>query len=62
MRDPKRIPKVLKEIERLWKKVPDWRLGQLLGNFLCWYNRDPFFPEDDEFVAELKRYFKEGLK
>jgi uncharacterized protein YihD (DUF1040 family) len=34
MRDPKRIPKVLEAIQELWKKNPDWRLGQLLINVI----------------------------
>ncbi len=32
MRDPNRIPKVLKEIEKIWAQNPDLRLGQLLIN------------------------------
>lgn len=31
MRDPKRIPKVLKVIERYWSMHPDLRLGQLIS-------------------------------
>lgn len=30
MRDIDRIPKILNEIERIWKANPDFRLGQLL--------------------------------
>lgn len=32
MRDPRRIKKVLKTIEDIWRQNPDLRLGQLLGN------------------------------
>ena len=30
MRDKERIPKVIKELERIWNANPDFRLGQLL--------------------------------
>ena len=32
MRDPNRIPKVLKAIQEIWEKHPDWRLTQLIIN------------------------------
>ena len=32
MRDLNRIPETLKELEILWKRSPDWRLGQLIVN------------------------------
>lgn len=57
MRDPKRIPKILKEIEEVWKKYPDYRLGQLIGNII----RDPafYYIEDEDFVKLLKDSCKE---
>ena len=30
MRDPKRIDRILRELEQLWRKHPDLRLGQVL--------------------------------
>lgn len=30
MRDIKRIPKILGELERVWKANPEYRLGQLM--------------------------------
>ena len=30
MRDPNRIPEILKELEKIWSKYPDLRLGQLI--------------------------------
>ena len=56
MRDPNRIPETLKELEILWKRYPDWRLGQLIVNL----NReltlrdDPFYLEDDELLKIIK--------
>lgn len=63
MRDPKRIHKVMTELELFWKEVPDWRFGQLMCNITQYlYNktkRDPFFIEDDEmaeFLASLRNH------
>ena len=30
MRDPKRIPLILRELEKAWKQNPDYRLTQLI--------------------------------
>jgi organic radical activating enzyme len=51
MRDPNRIPEVLAEIERLWRMVPDWRLGQLIVNVA---GGDPFNVEDDRLIELVK--------
>lgn len=64
MRDPNRIPEILKELEILWKRYPDWRLGQLIVNL----NReltlgdDPFYLEDDELLKMIKIINKRELK
>jgi len=47
MRNPNRILFVLRELERLWKKYPDWRLGQLIFNIP---GRDPFHIEDYDLI------------
>ena len=47
MRNPHRIPLVLRELQRLWEKHPDWRLGQLIFNIP---RRDPFHIEDDDLI------------
>ena len=39
MRDPKRIDEILKELEILWKKYPDQRLGQILENYVLFNGR-----------------------
>ena len=53
MRDPNRLDNFyfqLKEIHKI--TFPDWRFGQLCGNFFGWLQftqgRDLFFPEEDE--------------
>ena len=57
MRDPKRIPEVLKELEEFWKRVPDWRLGQVISNFSYEMtgNNDPFYIEDKDLLELLKQ-------
>lgn len=57
MRDPKRIPEMLKELEDFWKQVPDWRLGQVISNFSYEItgNNDPFYIEDKDLLELLKQ-------
>lgn len=52
MRDPRRIPGVLKELEAAWLAHPDWRLGQLIENAVR--RRRLFFAEDAEVVEGLR--------
>lgn len=56
MRDPKRIDKVMDALKSVWKKVPDWRLGQLIVNISrdAGYS-DPFFMEDDRLLAVIRK-------
>lgn len=51
MRDPNRIPIILKQLEKEWKRVPDWRLGQLIVNAV---GNDPFYVEDAELIEKIK--------
>ena len=57
-RDKARIPEVLKALRAYWKKNPDLRLAQIVCNAHAisdpYGQRDPFFMEDDVFVARLK--------
>lgn len=59
MRDPKRIDKFCWRLAEAWKKVPDWRFGQLMSNILGEYysktKMDPFFVEDDEFMEFIEK-------
>ena len=56
MRNPERIPEVLKELEEFWKQNPDWRLGQVISNFSyeLMGNNDPFYMEDDKLLELLQ--------
>lgn len=55
MRDPKRIPRVLKEIERIWKKYPDLRLCQLIINAIP-PTKAVFHVEEDQLLENLREY------
>jgi len=57
MRNPKRIPKVLKEIEKIWKKKPYLRLMQLIVNVFGEENL--YYLEEDELIRNLRRFYKE---
>lgn len=62
MRSPDRIKPFLNILEECWNKVPDWRFGQLMVNFLGQLPRDPFFYEENEMEEELKRFFQTDKK
>ena len=51
MRDPKRIPGILKLLEEVWATCPDVRLGQLISNAAVTgslrVEPDIFYIEDD---------------
>ena len=58
MRDPSRISETLKNLERIWKDNPDFRLGQLIiiatkPNESC---PELFYKEDDVMLAELLNF------
>jgi hypothetical protein len=45
-------------LEQVWKKYPDWRLGQLIINASRDSNgniRDPWFIEDSDMIGLLNR-------
>ncbi len=60
MRDPKRINSILNKIRRIWKKNPDLRLFQLLGN--CFPAQDNYHVEDEELEQRLKMVYKDDLE
>lgn len=54
MRDPARIPRLLALVERIWRRYPDLRLGQIIVNALPdRFENDPFFIEDSDLEAAL---------
>ena len=59
MRDPKRIPEILKLLQECWENVPDWRFGQLIENLKRYIGyADLFYVEDDKFVQYIKEFFQ----
>jgi len=60
MRDVNRIPEILKELERVWRDNPDFRLGQLITVAVRPSDPHPrtFYIEDDKLLERLK-YFGE---
>jgi uncharacterized protein YihD (DUF1040 family) len=55
-RNPKRIPKILKELSKVWQKYPDLRFGQLLMN--CYINgTDLYYIEDEQLIKKLNEVY-----
>ena len=52
MRDPNRIPEIIRDIEDIWKEHPDLRLIQLLMAPEVGYRL--FYVEDGELVRLLR--------
>lgn len=59
-RDPKRIEPMLAKIEELWKKTPQLRLGQFLGN--CVSDIQLFYIEDEDLLTRLEAMYREADK
>lgn len=62
MRDPKRIRPFINKLAMYWEsKIPDWRFGQFMSNFLGFAmsktGRDIFFIEEKEMEELLDQYF-----
>lgn len=57
MRNPDRIPEILKELEEFWKQNPDWRLAQIIANlnYEIMGGNDPFYLEDKDLLELLKQ-------
>lgn len=59
MRDISRIDRFCKELADIWKtNCPDWRFGQFIVNVFGTFDKDPFFPEEDEMIEMIKRCFE----
>lgn len=62
MRDINRIDEFCQRLAKVWKKVPNWRFGQLITNVFRTLENDPFFPEDDEMIETFERFFTNNTK
>lgn len=58
MRDINRIDKFCNDLAKYWKKVPDWRFGQLILNIFGTCQGDPWFYEEDEMLEIFEKFFK----
>ncbi len=56
MKDPRRIDRILKLLKKIWKKNPDLRLMQFLGN--CLSREDNYYIEDCDIERRLKEFYK----
>jgi uncharacterized protein YihD (DUF1040 family) len=63
MKNPKRIHRIITRLEKLWKKHPELRLSQLIGNLYPKNGLDPYYIEDDDFITNLECWYNlRGLK
>ena len=58
MRDKNRIPKILKQLEIIWKQHPDCRLGQLICNLDNTRDTDVYFMEDIYLINALRDLYE----
>lgn len=62
MRDVARMLPVIIYLQRLWHKMPDQRLGQLIVNLSRDEDgrpRDPWTIEDDEMLESIYKWLEE---
>jgi len=57
MREINRRDEILKLLDQIWTKFPDWRLGQILVN-ATGETGDMFYIEDDRLIKDLKELKK----
>lgn len=55
MRDINRIDPFLAELGNMWKEMPDLRFGQIIYILADKLGRDIFFPEESEWLNEIKK-------
>ncbi len=58
MRDINRIEPFLEKLGEAWKKHPDLRFGQFMSILFGAYGKDPFYVEDDAWLAGIDAYIK----
>lgn len=58
MRDPKRIPIILGELQKFWESNPDWRFGQIMFNLFG--SGDHFHIPDAHTHAVFRQANKEN--
>ena len=61
MKSSKEIEETIESIKKVWYKVPELRLCQLLSNVARsngWKTNDLFYLEDSELRESLEKYMK----
>lgn len=53
MRDLERIDRICQKLNRVWKEIPDQRLGQLLENYIFGRDSQNIWFQEDTRTEEL---------
>ena len=53
MRDLERIDRICQKLNRVWKEIPDQRLGQLLENYIFGRDSQNLWFQEDTHTEEL---------
>lgn len=53
MRDLERIDRICQKLNRVWKEIPDQRLGQLLENYIFGRGSQNLWFQEDTRTEEL---------
>lgn len=68
MRNPERIKQILNELEILWNKSPDQRLGQILENYIFYQGERgdktscALFYQEDDLTFKILQAQNKNLK
>ena len=61
MRDFEHREEVLKWLEELWSRYPDWRFMQMIVNMQAVFKGDMFYMDDDMFIEQIKERIDLGF-
>lgn len=53
MRDLERIDRICQKLNKVWKEIPDQRLGQLLENYIFGRDSQNIWFQEDTHTEEL---------
>jgi len=59
--DESRIEMIIGRLQEVWKKHPQLRLSQLIGNVYPNGIRDPYYINDKDFIEEIEKFYFEGI-
>ncbi|MFM9964839.1 MAG: hypothetical protein ACKV2Q_26840 [Planctomycetaceae bacterium] len=54
--------RLLKRIDELSRRYPDWRLGQLVCNVAGWADADTWDAEDEQLLAAAEAHLDQSTK